>query len=393
MSAAHSVIPPSSAHIWGKPDGCPGWATMILSVPADETYRDDRLVGTAAHEIAARLGEEITRGPDHVTPADKIVGTFSSEGVLITSEIYDCARIYAEHCLSIMRRTGVFMGIFMGFERKLAAPSVHPQNFGTLDFHLYGRIRGRSIDIVDYKHGHSTVDAYENRQLLNYLACVLDKYAVDGINDQNTEVRLHIVQPRAYRAGRGAVDTWGPFPASDARAYINQLKMGAAKAMGPRPQCHSGSHCKNCDARCYCEAAIRAGLGMYETCVGISPHHMGPEALAVLADILTRATEQIGALNTAVRSQIETLIRTGVNVPAYRLKSVKGRQKWLRPVDEVIAMAAALGVDVSKPGVLTPPQARDAGLAQEIIDMYAHRPGGGHTLERVTTQDGRRIFT
>lgn len=393
MSAEHSVIPPSSASIWGKPDGCPGWSTMILCVPEDNNYREERLEGNAAHEVAARLTQEIARGPSNLTPADKLVGTFSREGLLITQEMYDCARIHAEHCLSIMRRINVFMGPFMGTEKRLAAPSIHPANFGTVDFYTYGRTRGRSIDIVDYKHGHATVDAYENRQLLNYLAGILDLYRVDGIEDQNTETRLHIVQPRAYRAGRGAIDTWGPFPASDARAYINQLRAGAIAAMGPNPKCRSGAHCKNCDARLYCEAAIEAGLGMYETIGRITPHNLTPGQLAALADILLRAEQQIGALSTAVRSQIDTLIRTGVNVPNYRLKGIKARRKWTRPIDELIALAAGFGLDISKPGILTPPQAQKAGLAPEIVDMYSHRPNGGHTLERITTAEGRRIFT
>ena len=362
---------------------------MVAQLPEDDTYRQDRLEGNAAHEVGARLVADAQRGD--LTPAERIVGTFSTDGIRISQEIYDCARIYAEHCQDIMRRAGVFLGPYVGIEQRLTMPSVHPECFGTTDFYLYGRVRGYTIDIVDYKHGHLAVDAWENWQLLCYLAGVIDKYCVNGLEDQNTTVRLHIVQPRAYRKGAGPIDTW-EFPCVDARAYINRLHTAAEAAMGPNPQCQSGSQCKRCDARGQCPAAITAALELCEAVSTATPHRMDAAHLAVLGAILERAESQVASVNKAVRSQIETMLRAGQAVPSYRMKPVSARKKWVRPMQEVIDMAASMGIDISKPGILTPPQAERAGLAPAIVNMYAQRPAGGMALDRLTTREVRRIF-
>ena len=41
--------------------------------------------------------------------------------------------------------------------------------------------------------------------------------------------------------------------------------------------------------------------------------------------------------------------------------------RWAAPLDEVLGMAAMLGVDIAKPGALTPKQAIKAGLPAETV--------------------------
>ena len=131
--------------------------------------------------------------------------------------------------------------------------TVHSLNEGTVDCFLFDRTGG-DLYLWDYKFGYLVVEAFENWQVINYTAGIVELFNIDGIEDQNITVHLRIVQPCAHHVD-GPIRTWS-VKLSDLRAYFNVLKSNAAIAMSNDSVIRSGSHCVYCTARVLSDASI-----------------------------------------------------------------------------------------------------------------------------------------
>lgn len=98
------------------------------------------------------------------------------------------------------------------------------------------------------------------------------------------------------------------------------------------------------------------------------------------------------ARRSGVRQQIETLIKSGTAVPQWMLESAPGREKWIVQPEVVEQMGRLEGVDVTKPKVLTPRQARLAGLSDATVAALSGREGTALKLVRDDGSKARRVF-
>jgi len=246
---SHSIIPPSSAHRWGASGGCTGSVLMTQQFP-DMEESEDAKNGIASHEIGATLINAASIGS--VVMQDKIVGQPASNGIIFTDEMFEAALEYVNDVIDIMRTTHVFGGGQFGIEKSVKAPRIHELSFGTLDTFLFDQ-RGLNLYIWDYKFGYSIIEVFENWQLINYAAGILEELDINGLGDQEITVHLRVVQPRAFHRD-GTIREW-IVKASELRPYINILHINAHKALGPDAICCSGPHCKDCSARVNCDTA------------------------------------------------------------------------------------------------------------------------------------------
>jgi hypothetical protein len=105
------------------------------------------------------------------------------------------------------------------------------------------------------------------------------------------------------------------------------------------------------------------------------PSELDGQGLAVELAILEHAKSQLEYRLTAIQEQAAHALRAGDRVPGYKMTAGRGSVTWKLPADTVAALAASAGVDVRK-GMMTPKQAREAGVPAEIIDACSeHRPG------------------
>lgn len=187
----HSIIVPSSAGIWGPPDGCRGWPLMNQLFPELED-RVESAEGTASHDVGESLIGFAARG---LTPkAEEYVGGQAKNGVVIDQDMYDGARLYADDVRAVMSRSSCFVPVV---EQRVHAPRIHSEAWGTPDCWLFDERNG-VLYLWDYKFGHLIVEAFENWQLLVYLCGILDQLDIDGYQDQRIRVEFRIVQPRAF---------------------------------------------------------------------------------------------------------------------------------------------------------------------------------------------------
>lgn len=370
----HSIVPPSSGHIWGKPDGCTAWPTMNQLYPETEP-QPEAMEGEASHEIGACLIEGATVGS--MSSWSSFDGLAAANGVVFTEEMFDGAELYAKDVQSVMRETRVFSGSNIGIERRLEMSQIHELSFGTTDCYLFDAKKGH-LYIWDYKFGYEIYEAFENWQSINYYAGIYNLLGFDGIKDQHITVHIRIVQPRAFHRD-GPIREW-TVKASDLRAHINILKGNAHKSLGPDAEAVSGSHCKHCPGRHACEAGLTGGMRLYEAASKPTPVELPVVALGVQLAIVIRARKQLECLESGFKTQVKALIRSGKTVPGWSAEPTFGKEKFDKPFEEVVAMGKMLGHDLQQQKTITPNQARKLGVDEAVITAYSSTPRTGTTI-------------
>lgn len=387
MSGQHSIIPPSAAGIWGKPDGCPGWVTMACMFPETDEHKQAAAEGEASHEIAELLMKKATRAGCGDTLD---VGSIASNGTIVTAEMVDGAKLYADDFIREYQNRVCKGGISYGIESKVSAPNIHAESYGTVDAWLYDP-KTAELLIWDYKFGFLVVEVFENWQGINYAGGLVPMLGIDGVKDQYTQIRFRIAQPRAHHSD-GPIREWA-VTASDLRAHFNILSANAYKALSAEAVCNTGSHCRYCQARHGCAPALKAGLGLYEMASAPVPVELSVEALGYQLSIITRAAEQLKALKSGYEAQVESLVRKGTDVPGWSLIPATKREVWTRPNNEVINIGDMMGLDLRKDVILTPNQARQMGLESSILEAFSERPSGGLKLVIDNGNQAKQAFS
>ena len=376
MSGAHSILPPSGAAAWRR---CGLWVAMNQAFPQPDS--PETLEGTAAHWVAWEIlaGRPVAEG----TPAPN--------GVIVTDEMIEGGELLVA---TIRERMPLEQFGQWHIEEPVQIPRVHPQCWGTPDAWGFA-LSLATLEVVDYKFGHRFVDEYENDQGVAYTAGIIDVLAEKlgkgpGLLDQVITVNFTIVQPRCFYKGK-PVRTWS-VKASDLRGHINILAGAAEKALLPEPTAVTNEECRDCPGRHACPALQRAAYADAEYAVKSSPVELSPAAASLELRMLERSLERLQARVDGMREAVATYIRQGHSVPFHRAQQGYGRQQWTMPPEQVIAMGQLMGVDLSKPGVKTPTQAKKAGVDEAVIKAYSITPLGSIKLVPDNPADARRVF-
>lgn len=367
MSGEHAVLAPSSAHRWVK---CPGSVAMEAAQPEREESEAAK-EGTAAHWVC----EQALEGN---VPLE---GSLTPNGSVVTAEMLDGAEVLG----------GVVpIDVFFNVEKRVDCSRIHSECWGTPDMWYYEE-GAKTVRIVDYKFGHRHVPVFENQQLITYAAGILDKLGINGFTEQSTTVEFVVVQPRDFHSD-GPVRTWRII-ASALRGYFNILTGAAIEARGKEPRLvPSPDACRDCKARHSCVAAQTEAAGALDTVYGyVAPDVLVPAEVGHMLQKLDAAIDMAKAYRSGLEEEAKRFITGGQRVPGWGLKAGQGRERWARPVEEVIALGEMMGINVSKPGAITPKQAIKAGLSAEVVRAYSETPTGEVKLvpmERIEFNQG-----
>ena len=376
MSGAHSVLPPSGAGAWKL---CALWVTMNQAYPQPDT--PETLEGNAAHWVAWELlaGRQVSEG----TPAPN--------GSIVTDEMIEGAELLVDTV-----RTRMPLETFEQWhvEEPVSIARIHPQCWGTPDVWAFSRASA-VLEVADYKFGHRFVDEYENDQGVAYTAGILDKLAEilgkgPGLLDQAVTVNFTVIQPRCFYKGK-PVRTWS-VQASDLRAHINILANAAGVALAPNPPAVTNEECQDCPGRHACPALQKAAYHDAEIATRSGPMELPPAAASLELRMLERSLARLQSRVEGLREAVVTYGRQGHPTPFHRLEQGYGRQQWTVPPEQVLAMGSLFGVDLSKPGVKTPTQAKKSGVDEAVIKAYSITPLGSIKLVPDNPADARRVF-
>jgi hypothetical protein len=330
--------------------------------------------GVAAHWAASELlsGRTID------------VGLITENGVMLTDEMVDAAQIYADTVLSV---SSGYKDSILHVEKRVGIDTIHPECWGTPDTWLFG---GNTLFLWDFKFGHRFVDVFENWQLIEYAAGILESIGINGITDQHVTVQMTIVQPRCY-VGGSPVRTWS-VKAVDLRGYFNVARMFEERAIADDATTTVSPECRDCSARHACPAAQQAAYGAMSVASTSVPFDLPPDALGAELRYIENAVEMLEARKSGLEQQALALAKRGVGIPFYTAEQGYGRERWNKPDEEVIAMGNVMGVPLSVPKLVTPKQAIKAGMNEEIVKMYTVTPRGEVKLKRDEGGKARKIF-
>lgn len=246
------------------------------------------------------------------------------------------------------------------------------------------------IRIGDYKFGHRYVEIFENYQLLGGTVGVLERLEVF---DFDIWIEWVLVQPRAYHR-EGPIRVWRA-RASSLRALINIAYSAVDEALGPDPTCHSGPHCKDCDATAICTTLMNAGAHIVDYSSKALPDKMTPQAMGVELRIISDALKRLEARKVGLAASVESVLRAGQPVPMWKMAPGRANRAYFDTVTpEEIAMLGDLAcIELRKPlAVCTPTQAIEAGIDEKVMEQYSARPKGALSLKPDKAAEVRKIF-
>ena len=357
-----------------------------------QTYPDldesqDSKDGTASHECGANLIPLMSCGTAY--KLSDFVGTTASNGVVMTEAMVEGAELYARDVAAVMGTIDLGPGAAFGIESRVYATRIHPESWGTPDAWVYDRIR-RILYVWDYKFGRRYIDEYENWQLINYAAGILDKLGINGAEDQNVVVKMRVIQPRAY-GPRGSIREWS-VKACDLRGHFNTLRQNAEIALSDKAEFKSGPHCRDCPGRHACDAALQGGWQLYEASTAPIPQELDPLQLGTQLDLVRRAIQQLEYLETGYAAQVEHIVRKSGRVPGYGVETTFGRLAWAKPLKEVVAMGLMFDHDLIKEECITPTKAIELGIDAAIVNGYSTKRTTGVKVKRINENDIKRLF-
>ncbi len=338
----------------------------------DNTDSVPAMEGTAAHWCF----EELFAGR---TPA---VGESAPNGVLVTDEMLDGAEMFVDAV-----RAAVPPDVRLYVEDKLMMSNViHEQNWGTPDVFAIGS----AVWLFDFKFGHKYVEEFENWQCIDYVAGIYQACMPSGALPDSKTVHITIVQPRVFNRG-SPVRTWTTTIGA-LKPYWEKLRAAAPMAMCDEAPCVVGDHCTYCNGRHACEALQRSALAEIPKAYSSIPLVLPPLAASRELASIQRAISMMTARATGLEQQLLDLCRKGIDVPGFGIERAQGRQRWTRPIPEVIALGQMFGLKLDKPGVITPKQSVKAGVPAAVVAQMSDEPLGEWRLVQVTTDKARKAF-
>lgn len=370
----HAFLPPSGAGAWVH---CGAWPHMNQRFPREPT--DDTREGEAAHDCAALMLAGVPIGEGE---------TIAATGYVVTADLLEGADLYVDEIDKRLARYNLNRSALV-VERRVEIPRVNPANWGTPDTWFYAP-EASTLEVLDFKFGFKTVEAFENWQLVDYAAGILSELVLTrNIREHETRVVLTVVQPRSYHAG-GSVRTWET-SAVELRPYVQRLNAAALAALAPTQIAQVGDHCEHCSGRAACPTLQASAYNAADLAGASAVVELTPHAAALELRLLERASRRLEARVTGLRETVEAKLRRGEPVPFYRLAQTPGRQTWAKPPAEVLALGRVLGVDVAKPGLLTPLQAITAGLPESVVTAFSTRPRATKLVAE-TAADAAKVF-
>ena len=339
------------------------------SIPTDESIEGD-----LAHDYGASCIDYKARAI--TAPRDGI-----------SDEMHEAVSVYVDDVQDIMRETKVFTP---KIEQKIIASSIHELLWGRSDCWLYDYVN-RVLYVWDYKHGHSLVEIFENWQFICYIAGIMQELGMDGCKDQDLIIKARVVQPRGFHRD-GMIREW-VVKASDLRGYFNILVDAATKALGPKAECVTGPHCKNCNVMHACEAATGAGYNFIDATSIAMPIDLTPYQMGAQLRMINRAMTHLKSLKTSLETQVDHVARSGVPVLGFMVESTVSRLNWDKPFSEVKTLGEMYEKKFTKDELITPTQAIKLGVDESVIKAYSSTTVTGRRVVEDKNNKAKQVFS
>lgn len=363
----HSPLGASGSKRWMT---CNGSVLASIGVQDDEDDTFSR-PGTAAHE----LGEHCLAGA--LDAWTQIGREFN--GITIDKEMADAVQIY----LTFIGERFPDRNQGNSFiERHFYCPELHKYFYGTADFVF---IEGRTLHIIDYKHGAGIVVEVEGNSQTMYYACG----ALEDLQlwDQIDEVVLWIVQPRGFhydgpiryhRISVGDLAAWADSDLLPAMDLCTQVYEGIVT-----PEFKPGEHCRFCPARSRACPGLLDAVNKLENLMDL----IEKKGVEGLSDAQISSFLKLGDVFKIVRKAAEQTafkrISGGADIDGWKLGKAKSNREW-KPGAEAELKKVYGKQAYTEPALKSPAQIEALPKGEDLANRFAFKPDRGLTLVPAT---------
>jgi len=386
MITEHAPLAPSSAPQWGF---CTG--SVAANRAAPDLVSERAREGTASHWVGEQVLNTWRKARTDVLLCSDLIGRAAPNGVVIDEEMAEGADVWVRDVLDVANRHGALQRIEV--ERRVHMPTVHADNWGTFDSAMW-LAEADTLYVWDYKYGHREVNAVGNLQLIDYAIGLHHEISIH--TNPDTRIVLRVVQPYCYHAPE-QISEW-VVSAAVLQGWAIHLAAKANEAL-TNPTMSAGLYCRDCAAITRCPTARRASYSVID--YANEPYQIetlkGPD-LAVERAILTKGLVAVKARLGAIEDELQLQIQGGDTTSGLTVENKQGRLAWSVPVPQAIALGEQFGIDISKPGVVTPTQAiaampKEMRAAFTAVSQSATaRPSTGMKLVALENSKTSRAF-
>ena len=307
--------------------------------------------GNAAHWLC----EQVYHGAN----AEDLIGKTAPNGLYITADMVEYCREYLD--------------VITSNECEVEVDTSHSGDGW--------EIRGRAdcikfadgiLTVADLKYGWRIVEPENNWTLISHAIAYCRKH-----NIQPTTIVFRIFQPRPFHP-QGTVRDWIIDYAKLATLcgeLINVLS-------NPSSTVCSGSQCYKCQCLSQCPAAQIAAMNAIDVVEIAFDSEISNERLTWMLANLKRAQEIIKQSYDAYEDLALHRLKAGGRLKGYSMQQALGQTTWNDGItSDVVKMMS--GVDVRVDKIMTPAQAKKAGVPEDLIKSMTHRPDNGFKLVAV----------
>lgn len=335
---------------------CNGSVAMLqsLEIPPDHKEQSsDQLEGDAVHDVAVMVFNGQISDPLEMVDR-KVVN-----GIYITPEMTDYIDPFCMEIKSRQREGQEFwIETAMDFNispetRILCRPDVV----------TYDPVAG-ILSIDDLKYGFRIVEPFDNWTLIAYaMSWIINKQIVP------VQILLTIHQPRPHHENgkrRTLVLTYAEL----CQLYQQMVDRLAVLS----DELHTGTHCYHCPALVPCRAARNAMMNAIDVSSTVFHDKYSTNDLGTELMIAERAAKALKDRIDAMKELMMFRIgEQGEINQEWAIERELGNRKYL-PHATPELIKTITGIDIAKPGMLTPAQAIKKSVPESVINAFTTRP-------------------
>lgn len=239
----------------------------------------------------------------------------------------------------------------------------------------YIRFDGSCLTVADFKYGWRIVEPEMNWTLISHAIawCIKTHYRPD-------KIIFMIFQPRPFHH-LGTIREW-EITYDKLRIYQNQL---IETLENPQPVVCSGSQCYKCQSLSQCPAAQIATMNAIDIATKAFDSEINDENLSWMLTNLKRAQEVLKQSYDAYEDLALHRLKAGNSLKGYSIKQALGQTTWDKSINADFIKTMS-GVDIRVEKLMTPTQAKKAGVPEDLINQCTYRPDNGFKLVNVDEQ-------
>lgn len=243
-------------------------------------------------------------------------------------------------------------------------------------------IRGRAdcikhnndvLIIADLKYGWRIVEPKMNWTLISHAIGWCKQHE----NHHPNLIVFKIFQPRPYHP-QGCIREW--------QINYNELMQLYDKLtqtlVNPSSTVCSGAQCYKCQSLSQCPAAQIAAMNAIDVAELAFDSEISNERLSWMLTNLKRAQEVLKQSCDAYEDLAKHRLSEGKSVKGYSISPSLGQTTWNKDINAEF-IKAMTGIDVHVEKLMTPAQAKKAGVPKEFIAECTYRPDNGLKLVAV----------